>query len=300
MAVTGSPILAGKYKERDRRNTMLLGMVIVLSILTIIPIVLITGQILIKGIGQINFNFFVQTSPDPLQAMAAVNNKEVIPGGIANGIAGTFMIVSVASVIAIPLGLMTGVYLSENKRKFYSGVIRNISDILQGIPSIVLGIISYLWIVKNVTKGFSAFAGSVALAIMMLPIIIRSTEETINMIPREIREAAYAMGTPYHRVILKVLIPAGLSGLTTGILLSLSRILGETAPLIMTALGSSAINFNITKPTSAIPLLIWEFYNDPYMINLVWSSALFLMFLVLSLNVVSSRVASKNNSGIKR
>ena len=191
------------------------------------------------------------------------------------------------------MGMMIGIYLYENQRRRYSGFLRNVTEILQGVPSIVLGIISYLWIVKNVTNGFSAFAGSVALSIMMLPMIIRSTEETMKMIPNEIREAAFAMGAPYHKVILKVLIPTGFSGLSTGILFSLSRILGETAPLMMTALGSSVINYNIAKPTSAVPLLIWEFYNDPNMVSLVWSSSLFLMVFVLTLNIFRQHIFKK-------
>jgi phosphate transport system permease protein len=232
--------------------------------------------------------------------MSAIASNETIPGGIANGILGTFLIVVMASLMAIPIGMMIGIYLYENQGRRYSDFLRGIAEILQGVPSIVLGIISYLWIVKNITTGFSAFAGSVALSIMMLPMIIRSTEETMKMIPNEIREAAFAMGTPYHRVILLILIPSGFSGLSTGVLLALSRIIGETAPLMMTALGSSFINFDIAKPTSAVPLLIWEFYNDPNMVSLVWSSALFLMALVLTLNILSRRVAAKRLTGRKR
>lgn len=287
-------------KLRFRKNTIFRALIIVFSILSVVPIILITGKVLILGIRQINISFFTETAPDSFQAMAAIANDETIPGGIANGITGTLMIVVVASVLAIPLGLMTGVYLSENNKRRYSGIIRSITEMLQGVPSIVLGIISYLWIVKNITHGFSALAGSIALAIMMLPMIIRSTEETMKMIPPEIREAAYALGTPYHRIIIQVLIPSGFSGLSTGILLSLSRILGETAPLMMTALGSSMISLNITKPASAVPLLIWEFYNDPNMVRMVWSSSLFLMALVLALNISSKMIASRNNSGRKR
>jgi phosphate transport system permease protein len=294
-----SPLI-DNTEVRNRKNKLFLGFVIGMSVLTVIPIVFIISKIIINGIGQINFDFFVRTSPDSLQAMTAIANNEVIPGGIANGITGTFLIVLMASVMAVPLGMMIGIYLYENQGKRYSSLLRNISEILQGVPSIVLGIISYMWIVKNVTNGFSAFGGSVALSIMMLPMIIRSTEETMKMIPGEIREAAFAMGAPYHIVILKVFIPTGLSGLSTGVLLSLSRVLGETAPLIMTALGSSAINYNVTKPTSAVPLLIWEFYNDPNMVNLVWSSALFLMVLVLTLNILSRRIAAKSKNGKKR
>jgi phosphate transport system permease protein len=287
-------------RSRVRKNEFFRILILILSSFTVIPIILITLKILVKGIRQINFSFFTEGSPDSMQAMAAVANNEAIPGGIANGITGTLLIVLFASAMAIPAGLMIGVYLSENQKSRYSSLVRSITEMLQGVPSIVLGIISYLWIVKNITNGFSAFAGSVALGIMMLPLIIRSTEETIKMIPSEIREAAYALGTPYHRMIIKVLIPTGFSGLSTGILLSLSRIIGETAPLMMTALGSSFISYDITKPSSAVPLLIWEFYNDPNMIGLVWSSSLFLMALVLILNISSRMMSSKNNPGRKR
>lgn len=285
---------------RERRNKFFRVLIIAFSIITVVPIFFILGKVVVSGIGQINFDFFFSESPDSFQAMMALANDERIPGGIANGIAGTFLITVMAAAMAIPAGLMTGIYLYENREGRYSNLIRSIAEILQGVPSIVLGIISYLWIVKNITDGFSAFAGSVALAIMMLPMIVRSTEETMKMIPSEIREAAFALGAPYHQVILKVLIPSGFSGLSTGILLSLSRILGETAPLLMTALGSSFINLDITKPTSAVPLLIWEFYNDPNMVSLVWSSSLFLMVLVLTLNLLSRRVAYKQKNGRKR
>ncbi|HLP71347.1 MAG TPA: phosphate ABC transporter permease PstA [Bacteroidales bacterium] len=287
-------------RSRYRKNKIFRSGVIALSALSVIPILLIIGEVFIKGIRQINLSFFTETAPDSFQAMAAVAGNEVIPGGIANGITGTLLIIIVSSLMAIPAGLMTGVFLAENRRSRYSDFIRNITEILQGVPSIVLGIIAYLWIVKHITNGFSAFAASVALAIMMLPMIVRSTEETMKMIPAEIREAAYALGTPYHRIILQVLIPSGFSGLSTGILLSLSRIIGETAPLMMTALGSSVININITKPVSAVPLLIWEFYNDPNMVRMVWSSSLFLMILVLTLNITSRTIASRNKSGRKR
>ena len=300
MTINNIPAFIDKAELRNKKNKLFLGLVIVMSVLTVIPIIFIIVKMIINGIGQLNFSFFVRTSPDSLQAMTAIANNEAIPGGIANGITGTFLIVLMASVIAVPVGIMIGIYLYENQGRRYSNILRNVSEILQGVPSIVLGIISYLWIVKNVTNGFSAFAGSVSLSIMMLPMLIRSTEETLKMIPDEIIEAAFALGAPYYKVITKVLLPAGFSGLSTGILLSLSRVLGETAPLMMTALGSSVINYNISKPTSAVPLLIWEFYNDPNMVNLIWSSALFLMVLVLSLNILSRRIAAKSKSRNQR
>jgi phosphate transport system permease protein len=290
-------ILADNINRRSKRNKRFKGLIISGSIITVIPIFLIVINLIIKGVRQINLSFFTETSPDTFQAMTATANGEVIPGGIANGLVGSLIMVLLASALAIPTGLMTGVYLYENKKKRYASVIRSLTDVLQGVPSIILGIIAYIWIVKGVTRGYSALAGSIALAIMMLPIIVRSTEETLSMIPVQIREASFALGVPYYKMMIKVLIPCSFSGLATGILLSLSRILGETAPLMLTSLGSPGINLNIAKPSSAVPLLIWDFYNDPNMVSMVWSASLFLMIFVLSLNILS-RSISKNRKYI--
>jgi len=280
-------------KWRELKNKLFFGLVVVLATLTISPILLIVYELLAKGLKQINFDFFTKVAPDTLQAMTSVRNGEIIPGGIANGITGTLLMVVTASIIAIPVSILIGIFLYENQGKRYANLIRSLTDILQGVPSIVLGLIAYIWIVQGVTKGFSALAGSVALAIMMLPLIIRSTEETMKMIPISIKEAGAALGVPYHKIILKVMIPSGASGLMTGILLSISRVLGETAPLMLTTLGSTTINFDITKPTSAVPLQIWEFYNNPNMIDLVWSSSLFLMVFVLALNIIAKRISMR-------
>jgi phosphate transport system permease protein len=282
-----------RLKWRQTREKLFLGVVVFLSALTVMPIFLILWKLVKEGIRQINFDFFFKVAPDAMEAMTAVNNGELIPGGIANGITGTLFLVLVASAIAIPVGLIAGIFLYENPKGWYASLIRNLTDVLQGVPSIVLGLIAYLWIVKGVTRGFSALAGSVALAIMMLPLIIRSTEETMKMIPVSLKEAAAALGVPYWKIILKVMIPSGFSGLTTGILLSISRILGETAPLMLTTLGSTMISLNLLKPVSAVPLLIWEFYNNPNMVRLVWSSSLFLMGFVLILNITAKRISKK-------
>jgi len=280
-------------KYRQLTDKIFFYLIILISAITIVPVALILLELIIKGHKQINFSFFTEIAPNTLEAMIAVSNNEIIPGGIINGITGSFLMVLLASLMAIPVGILTGVYLSENQGKRYTNLIRTLTDILQGVPSIVLGIIGYIWIVKAVTNGFSALAGSVALAIMMLPLIIRSTEETLKMIPVSIKEAGVALGVPYHKVIFKLLLPTGLSGLLTGILLSISRILGETAPLLLTALGSTFINWNVAKPTSAIPLLIWEFYNDPNLIDLIWSSSLLLMGFVLLINIFAKQISKK-------
>ena len=287
-------LTSGNLGKRKTRDNLFKSLVIAFSVITISPIVLIIYKLIEKGIRQISLDFILKTPPDTFQAMTALGNGELIPGGIANGITGTLIMVVLASAMAIPVGVITGIFLYENPGNPLANLTRNISDILQGVPSIVLGLIAYIWVVKPVTNGFSALAGSVSLSIMMLPMIVRSTEETLKMIPESVKEAALALGVPYYKVLLKVLIPTGFSGLLTGILLGISRILGETAPLMLTALGSSVVNLDITKPTSAIPLLIWEFYNDPNMVDLIWSSSLLLMAMVLGLNLLSKRIASRS------
>ena len=282
-------------KRRIARDRLFAAGVFFLSMVTISPIVLIIYKLVAKGYRQINFDFFTQKAPDTYEAMVAVGNGEIIPGGILNGITGTLFMVFIASVLAIPVGLLIGIFLYDQETKRYAGILRDIVDIMQGIPSIVLGLIAYFWVVKNITNGFSALAGSTALAIMMLPLIIRSTEETLKMIPETIKEAGYALGVPYHKIILRVLIPSGFSGLATGVLLAMSRIIGETAPLMLTALGSMEVNFQIDKPTSAVPLLIWDFYNDPNMVDLIWSSSLLLMMIVLFLNLLSKQIIAKRS-----
>ena len=260
--------------------------------LTPIPLILIIWEVVKKGYKQINLNFFTETAPSTLDAMLARNSGELIPGGIANGITGTLLMVVIASLLAIPTGILGGIYLSEKPKTWFSILIRFLTDLVQGSPSIVIGIIAYSWIVKPLGS-YSALAGSIALSIMMLPLIIRSTEETLKMLPGSLKEAGLALGASYTRVILKVLLPSAFGGLFTGILLAISRVMGETAPLMLTALGSSAINWDILKPTSAVPLLIWEFYNDPNLIDMIWSSSLFLLLLILLLNIIAKQVARK-------
>lgn len=277
---------------RIQKDRFFLGLIVFFSVVTVSPIVLIIYKLIEKGYRQLSFNFLIEKTPDTMQAMTAIANHELIPGGIANGILGTLLMVSLASIIAIPIAIITGVYLYESQGKWLANMVRSVSDILQGVPSIVLGLISYMWVVKFVTHGYSALAGSVSLSIMMLPMIVRSTEETLKMIPQTLKEAGLALGIPYWRVLFGILIPTGFSGLMTGILLAVSRVIGETAPLMLTALGSSVINTNIAKPTSAIPLLIWQFYNDPNMVDLIWSSSLLLMIIVLTFNLISKQIAS--------
>ena len=263
-----------------------------LASLTVIPLFAIIWELIKKGYKQINWNFFTESAPSTLDAMLARGTGDIIPGGIANGITGTLLMVVLAAIIAIPIGIMVGIHLSEHPKTKFSNITRFLTDLIQGSPSIVIGIIAYAWVVKPLGS-YSALAGSVALSIMMLPLIVRSTEETLKMLPGSLKEAGLALGASYTSVILKVLLPAAFGGLFTGILLAISRVMGETAPLMLTALGSTAINWDMLKPTSAVPLLIWEFYNDPNLIDMIWSSSLFLLMLILTLNIIAKQIAKK-------
>lgn len=277
---------------RRLKDRIFFRIICLFSSLTAVPLIFILWEVIKKGYQQINLSFFTETAPSTLDAMLAKSNGEIIPGGIANGITGTLLIVALAALFAIPTGILGGIYLSEKPKTFFSNLIRFLADLLQGTPSIVIGIIAYTWVVKPLGS-YSALAGSVALAIMMFPLIIRSTEETLKMLPGSLKEAGLALGSSYTNVILKVLIPSAFGGLFTGILLAVSRVMGETAPLMLTALGSSMINWDILRPTSAVPLLIWEFYNDPNLIEMIWSSSLFLLMLILTLNIAAKQIARK-------
>jgi phosphate transport system permease protein len=251
---------------------------IVLAFACVLPLVAILIYIIRAGITKINWHFLVNI-PKPVGESG---------GGIANALLGSMIIIGVASLIAIPIGILCGIYLNEYKKTKLAYWSRLSVDILQGVPSIVIGIVAYFWLVKPL-GGFSAFSGSVALAIMMLPIIIRSTEETLKLLPDSLKEAAFALGMPFHRVILKVIVPCGISGILSGVILAVARIAGETAPLLFTAFGNPYISTNITKPMQSLPLLIFNYATSPYndWHDLAWGASLILLLWVLLLNVIT-------------
>ena len=248
------------------------------SLLTAVPLLLIIWEVVRKGYRQISLSFLTENAPSTLDAMLAKTAGESIPGGIANGILGTLSMTLIAALIAIPSGILAGVYLSEKRKTAFAGIVRFLTELLQGTPSIVIGIIAYAWIVVPLGS-YSMLAGSVALAGIMLPLIVRSTEETL--------------GAPYRSVVMRILVPSAFGGMFTGILLAVSRAMGETAPLMLTALGCATLNFDPLHPTSAVPLLIWEFYNDPNLVDLIWGCSLLLLILTLVLNIIAKRIAAK-------
>lgn len=281
-----------QLKFRILKSRLLFWLVCLMSGLTAVPLLAIIGKVLIAGYSHLNVAFFTEATPTALNAMLATSRGESIPGGIANGILGTLLMVGMAAVVAIPIGIAGGVYLSENRKSRFAQAVSYMTDLLQGTPSIIIGIITYFWVVVPM-KGYSAVAGSVALAIMMLPLIIRSTEETMKMLPLSLKEAALALGSSYPAMVIKVLLPSAFGGIFTGVLLAVSRVTGETAPLMFTALGCAAINANVARPMSAVPLLIWEFFNDPNLQSLIWSASLFLLIFVLILNITSKQLAKR-------
>lgn len=279
-------------KIRIAKSRLLFASVCVLSAITAIPLIAILGEVLLKGWHQLNWAFLTQSTPFPYQAMMAADAGQPVPGGIANGIVGTCLMLLVASILSIPVGIMCGICLSEYRKSKLAVVVSYLTDLLQGTPSIIIGIITYIWVVVPM-KGYSAFAGSISLFIMMLPLVNRSTEETMNVLPPSLKEAGLALGGSYWRVMLKVMLPASLGSIFTGILLAISRVAGETAPLMFTALGGAAVSWNMSKPMAAVPLLIWNFFNDPNLQSLIWGASLFLLIFVLCLNLLSKRIAKK-------
>jgi phosphate transport system permease protein len=250
----------------------------------VIPLLFILGFIIKAGITKINWHFLVNI-PKPVGETG---------GGIANALLGSILIIFCASLIAIPIGILCGIYLSENGKSRLAYWSRLCVDILQGVPSIVIGIIAYFWLVKPL-GGFSALSGSVALAIMMLPIVIRSTEETLKLLPSSLQEAAFALGMPFHRVIFKVVVPVGISGILSGVMLSIARVTGETAPLLFTAFGNPYLSFNITKPMQSLPHLIFDYATSPYddWKNLAWGASVILLLWVLLLNIFTKLITRK-------
>ena len=280
-------ILQRKSKDKTIRH-----LVALFSLLAMIPLFFILWDVIAKGYKHFNLRLFTEVTPSSMDALLAISNGDPIPGGILNGITGTILIVGMAILFSVPLGLFIGIYLADNRGKRFAAVVSYLTDLLQGMPSIVIGIIAYAWVVKPLGS-YSALAGSVALTIMMLPMIVRSTEETLKMLPLSYKEAGLALGSSYTNVVFRILIPSGFGGIFTGILLAISRVMGETAPLMLTALGASVVHWDMTKPASAIPLLIWDFYNDPNLVDLIWSSSLLLLIVIFLLNWIAKIVARK-------
>ena len=252
--------------------------VAMLAFSTILPMFFILFFIAKNGIPVIDWNFLTRL-PAPVGEPG---------GGIFNAIVGTLMLMLIASLIAVPLGIFAGIYLSEYRKARFAYLSRLSVEIIMGVPSIVIGIIAYIWVVMP-ARSFSALSGGIALGIMMLPVIVMTTEETLKLIPDSMKEASLALGVPYPRTIMKVILPAGMSGIMTGILLAVARVAGETAPLLFTAFGSPYMATHILKPVNSLPLMIFNYATSPYpeWHKLAWGASFILLIFVLMLNLAA-------------
>jgi len=243
------------------------------TIVVIAPLVAILAYLIYRGASSLNLGFFTHI-PAPVGEPG---------GGMANAIVGSGIVLALASLMGIPIGIAAGVYLAEFGRgKLLASAVRFTADVLNGVPSIVMGIAAWVVLVKG--RGFSALAGGVALAIMMIPTITRTTEEMLATVPHAIREAAYGLGVPKWRTVLSVTLKTASPGIITGCMLAFARVAGETAPLIFTAFGNQFWSFNLTEPIAALPLQIYVYAISPYdeWHRLAWAGSLVLIVMIMA------------------
>jgi phosphate transport system permease protein len=254
-------------------NHLMTGLAVLTVILVLAPLIAIFGYLLYRGIGSINWAFLTQT-PRPVGEAG---------GGMANAIVGSAFILALASILGVPIGVGAGIYVAEYGRNRFGDIIRFTADVLNGVPSIVIGIVAYS-IVVLYQKHFSALAGGVALAIMMIPTITRTTEDMLLLVPQALREAAYGLGIPRWRATLSITLRTATSGVITGIMLAFARVAGETAPLLFTAFGNQFWNLRANQPTAALPLQIFTYAISPYdeWHRQAWAGALVLIVLIVS------------------
>jgi phosphate transport system permease protein len=278
--VRREPSVASRIR-RDRLTTA--GMV-GLAAVALAPLLVIVGFVLARGAAVIRWGFLTGL-PRPVGEAG---------GGIANALVGTGVVVAVATLLSVPFGVLAGISLAESRRSAVTGVARLAVEVLMGLPSVVIGVIAWLWVVVPM-RGFSGLAGGIALAMVMLPVIARSTEETIRMVPAGLREASLALGVSYPRTVLLVVLPASASGIVTGVLLAVSRAMGETAPLLFTAFGSPYLVANPLKAMSTLPHAIFTLATSPYdeWHAMAWGASFVLLVLVLSLNLLTKLVTSR-------
>ncbi len=271
--------MSANIPTADRRRRLASGVMTTLTALcalfAVVTLVLILGYIAARGISSLSLQFLTDT-PKPVGE----------GGGIGNAIVGSVMLLALASAVGLPLGIATGVYLAEFGAGRFASTVRFVTDTLTGVPSILVGVFIYTIIVLPM-KQFSALAGAVALAIIMVPIVARTTEEMIRLVPASLREGALALGAPQWRVTLGVVLPAAASGIATGAMLAVARVSGETAPLLFTALNYKFFNFYLDRPMASLTVQIYNYSISPYdeWHAQAWAATLVLMTLILGINI---------------
>ncbi len=275
---------ARKWKNR-MASLLALGCVLA----ALVPLVSILMEVISRGAPAIDWAFLTERT----------KSAGTPDSGIGNAILGSLLLVAWASLIGLPFGILTGVYVSEYGDNWFGRTVRFFNDILANFPSIVIGLFAYSLIVTVI--GFSLISGAFALAIIMIPIVANTTEESLRMVPNSLREASLALGVPRWRTVLKVIISNGRSGLVTGALLAIARVAGETAPLILTSFGNNFWETGLTEPVAALPLVIFRNAMSPYadLQEQAWGAALVLIAMVLSLNVVVRLLTRKRMKTFK-
>lgn len=284
MSATTQTVLPISLRRRLTDHLMT-GTAVLTVVLVLAPLIAIFGYLMYRGIGSINWAFLTQT-PKPVGEAG---------GGMANAIVGSMFILGIASAIGVPFGVGAGIYLAEFGRNRFGSAIRFTADVLNGVPSIVIGIVGWSIMVRG--HGFSALAGGVALAIMMVPTVSRTTEEMLLLVPIALREAAYGLGVPRWRTTLSITLRTATSGVITGIMLAFARIAGETAPLLFTAFGNTFWNWKANQPTAALPLQIYVYANSPYddWHRQAWAGSFVLIVLIVTA-VAAVRYAVRRGS----
>lgn len=266
------------YAHRRRVNALMFGLTALCAVLAVSTLLGILGYIAWQGASSLSWDFLVKL-PKPVGETG---------GGIANAILGSAQVVGVAALIGVPVGVLGGVYLAEYGRGRYAFAVRYAADVLNGVPSIVIGLFAYALIVKPM-KQFSALSGAVALAFIMVPVVLRNTEEFLRLVPDTLREAALALGLPRWKVVLRVVLPTAGRGILTGALLAVARVSGETAPLIFTAFGNRFWGKGLLQPVATLPHTIFTYAIAPYedWHKQAWAAALILMTFVLAVNAAA-------------
>lgn len=270
--------LENNYKIRKVANNLMCAITFSCALLTLIPLISIFGYVLLKGITSVNLDFFINL-PKPVGEPG---------GGMGNAIVGTIILIGLSCLWAIPLGIFGGIYLSEFGNNKLGTLVRFATDVLNGIPSIVIGIFAYTLFVLPM-KSFSAISGAFALGIIMVPTIMRTTEEMLRMVPRTLREAALALGISQFRMIVSIVLKTALPGMLTGILLAIARIAGETAPLLFTAFGNRFWHQGLNQPIAALPLQIFAYAISPFddWHRQAWAGAFVLIVMVFLISFIS-------------
>ena len=278
-----SPSLTISFPRR-LSNWVALGLISSAALIVTVPLFLILGTVVLRGMGELNWAFFTQI-PKPIGE---------IGGGMGNAIIGSLLLLGVASAIGVPLGVGAGVFLAEYGRNKWGNIVRFTADVLNGVPSIVIGMTVWALVVFQ-QKHFSLLSGSVALGIMMIPTISRTTEEVLLLVPQSIREAALGLGIPRWRTIVSVVLRTASAGIVTSIMLAFARIAGESAPLMFTALGNQYWNTNINQPTAALPLQIYNYALMPYdqAHRQAWTAALVLISIIMITVILFRFLASR-------